>query len=281
MRIANGLNMLTSHPCARLVWLCVLGSGCGHTSAAQKPVEPAPAPVEAAPPPPAEAPAAPAAETKDAPLPGLHGDAYVRALMNDHFIITKLARDAVIAGDIEAARGPVAALADYEYASELPAGWRPHLDRLQDAARQTVSAGDLTGAARGVATMAKVCGDCHLEESGKAELGASSEPITGRSDSLHERMGRHILALDRMWVGLTGPSDDAWRDGAKVLLHAPAKMRGTSTELSADFQASLREVRALGRSAEAAKSGEQRAEVYGQLLATCAHCHALHAAVDF
>lgn len=250
----------------------LVASGCATARPADRP-QPA-QPSAAAPP----APAAPVAAEEPAE-PAETPRSNVRVLMHEHFIITMLSRNAVIVGDLEAAREPANALADHRYAADLPAAWEESLDRLQDAARQAAVARDLPAAARGVAEMARVCGDCHLAASGKAELGDSSEPASGKTDSVEERMGRHILALDRMWIGLTGPSDDAWRDGAKVLVHAPAKTRGQ--ELTPEFRAALREVRALGTRAERAAGSVQRAEVYGQLLSTCAGCHALRAAVEF
>ena len=273
---------LEEHFRGQMTWLCLALCACGHTSAAQKPAEP-PTPVastpeikQAAAPIPARTPEEKAPEVSEP-----HGDEYVRDVMNDHFIITKLARDAVIVGDFASAREPVAALADFQYSSELPQAWQSDLRRLQHAARQTADAQDLAAAASGVAKMARVCGDCHLNTTGKAELGSANDPIAGRSESLDERMARHILALDRMWVGLTGPSDDAWREGAKLLVQAPAKVRDRASDLSKDFRFALREVRSLGTRAEHATDGEQRAEAYGQLLSTCARCHALHAAVEF
>jgi hypothetical protein len=207
--------------------------------------------------------------------------AYVQALMSQHFLITISARDSVIEGNLEALRQPLRALGAYQYPAVLPESWSWSLARLQEAARVTAEASSLDAAAKGVATMGSVCGDCHLETSGRADLGLAPGAATGKPDTLSQRMHRHRWALDRMWVGLTGPSDDAWRTGAAALAQAPAKMKRGDVALSRDFQTSVSAVRALGALALEATSSQERADVYGQALATCAHCHALRAEVEF
>jgi hypothetical protein len=202
-------------------------------------------------------------------------------LMNDHFLITMWARDRVIEGNVDALRKPLVALASFHYPPEVPASWTESLTRLQDAARATSEAGTLDNAAHGVAAMARVCGDCHLKTSGRAELQLARYADTQKpSDSLIERMQRHKWALDRMWIGLTGPSDAAWDDGAAALQHAPPKMKSDHPVLRGDPRPELATLRALGARAIEAKSSADRAEIYGRALATCAYCHAFGAETE-
>lgn len=209
-------------------------------------------------------------------------DDYLPALMNQHFIITVWARDAVIKGDLEGLREPLRALAIYHYPATIPTTWTNHLAALQEAAKRTAETTSLETAAAGVATMSGVCGDCHVETSALAELGPVPEAAaTSKSDTVERRMSRHIWAVDRMWLGLTTPSDDAWNSGAAALAHAPFTMKTTNTKLPPGFRTSLNEVRALGVHAQQAKSSRDRSEVYGRTLATCAKCHASGAEVEF
>jgi hypothetical protein len=265
---------------------------CGHTSAAgagQAAQADAPRPAA----PSAQAPVAPAApapqatptkpnEPSDANAVAALGKDYIPALMTQHFLITRWARDSVIEGDVESLRKPMRALATYQYPADLPPSWTCSLTRLQEAARATAEAGTLDLAATGVAAMARVCGDCHLEHSGQPSLmKLSKEATPAGPDTLSQRMNRHMWALERMWLGLTGPSDAAWNAGASALAHAPVKLKKAGGELSANFRDSLNEVRALGARAREAKTSQERADVYGRTLATCAYCHAFGAEVEF
>jgi len=94
-------------------------------------------------------------------------------------------------------------------------------------------------------------------------------------------MYRHMWAADRLWEGLTGPSDDAWRSGAEVLARAPASPPVTETPLPAGVVALLAEVRELGQAALEAETLAQRANLYAPFLASCAGCHAHAADLEF
>jgi cytochrome c553 len=191
--------------------------------------------------------------------------------MRDHFMITSWARDAVIAGSLDALQGPLAALANYRYDDLPPGGWVSSISQLQAAARLTSTAATLDAAAMGVATMARVCGDCHTTTHGGPRLPPPPDPPASvAADSVEERMGRHMWAAELLWEGLTGPSDVSWNAGADRLIHAPAELED---ELPKSFSDELREVQALGQSASEATTLAERADVYGLLIATCADCH--------
>lgn len=257
---------------------------CGHTAAEPKaPANPAAGqaaaaartmpPVAAAAP--AEAVSAPERiQSPDAQSDRTSSDAHLGALMSSHFLITISARNAVMDGDLFALRAIVDPLATYIYPMQLPAGWSPKLEALQSAARRTVEARTIDHAAQGVAAMAKVCGDCHIETSGDAKLSSTlPKEHTPPSDTLAQRMDRHAWALGNLWIGLTGPSDTAWTDGATALAQSRAKMIGANTALRGDMRPELKALRAIGADALSAKTSEARAELYGRALATCAYCH--------
>jgi cytochrome c553 len=191
--------------------------------------------------------------------------------MADHFMITSWARDSVIAGMIDPLREPLSTLADYRY-DELPAGsWVAGMAQLQAAARLTSQAETLDAAAMGVATMARVCGECHVANHGGPAIPPPPEkaPYVA-ADSVGERMGRHMWGAELLWEGLTGPSETSWNAGADTLIEAPEEL---DEQLPESFDTSLREVVALGQAAKEATSLAKRADVYGLLIATCADCH--------
>jgi cytochrome c553 len=153
---------------------------------------------------------------------------------------------------------------------------------IQDVARLTSEATTLEAAASGVATMARLCGGCHEATDGgmRFEPGPR-ERTTAPSDTLDARMGRHMWAADRLWEGLTGPSNEAWEDGVSALAHTPAAPPVTDPPLPQRFVAALIATRELADSAAAATTLAQRSDVYGLFLATCARCHGYGVELDF
>jgi hypothetical protein len=192
-------------------------------------------------------------------------------VMADHFMITSWARDSVIAGMIDPLREPLGALADYRY-DELPAGsWVPRMAQLQAAARLTSQAETLDAAAMGVATMARVCGECHVENHGGPAVPPPPEKSARVAvDTVGQRMGRHMWGAELLWEGLTAPSETSWNAGAETLMEAPDEL---DQQLPANFDAALREIVSFGRTAREATTLAERADVYGLLIATCADCH--------
>jgi cytochrome c553 len=78
-----------------------------------------------------------------------------------------------------------------------------------------------------------------------------------------------------MWKGLIGPSDDRWLEGAQALTTVPLNLVAMSVTPTSDLDVDDgARVRLYARRALAPQPQDARAEVFGQLLATCAHCHA-------
>lgn len=243
-------------------WSSIFALSCGHAQSAQRP--PAHAETVA---PAAQAQSAPHSPPGDSQYPD-----HIDSFMLEHFAIVTWARNCVISGTLEALREPLIRLADYEYSSVAPGGWMPFMADLQEAANLTAQADNLDLAASGVATMARVCGDCHRAKAPGSKFDPPpAEPRRKRTDSFDERMQRHIWAADRMWTGLTEPSDAAWNAGASALASLPS----TTPKAARDPQiaAALQEVREVGARALEAASSRDRADTYGLLLSTCANCH--------
>lgn len=261
--------------------LALILAACAHPSPA-----PAPAPQPPAGPhqqPPAASPAqrAPSASTIEpdtgaAQAAGLD----VAGFMRDHFVIAAWARDAVAEGDLAALREPLRELADYRYSSAVPAAWMRYLARLQAAARVTAEAARLSDAANGVATMARICGECHVQHRVSLQVdfrlpSADPEPEV---ETLASRMYRHQWASSRLWEGITAPSDEAWQAGANALAEISLTAPEAKTQLTPQTLSLLRQVRELGLAALDANSLEQRAASYASLLSLCSSCHAAHRA---
>lgn len=254
---------------ATLLVLVTGSIGCGHSSALPpRPAVATPAVVNE-PSPTTNA----AVVAKRLPLgpPELPASASIGDTMADHFMIASWARDSVIAGLLDPMRAPLTALADYRYDNLRAGDWMPWIAQLQEAAQLTSKAATLDAAAMGVATMARVCGECHQANHGGPALPPiphSEEPLA--VDSVEERMGRHMYGAELLWEGLTGPSDVGWEEGAKTLIQAPDEL---DQKMPEGFDADLLAVKQLGQRASDAHTLAERADVYGLLIASCASCH--------
>lgn len=270
----------SGHTASRAMAIGCVAAGlltsCAHESAAAKPsAHPAPQPASASAQPGAAVEEL-AAERDESPDElDEFGAAPVRIedFMNSHFVIITWARDAVINGSLEALREPLYTMADFDYKPVAPGGWMEKIAAIQATARITAEAESLAMAAAGVATMARQCGDCHTAERHKPYFGPdirARRPV--EPGSLQERMERHIWATDRMWEGLTAPSEDAWNAGAAALANLPVDK--AAARLPEEYVAQLRTLRELGAAAVHADTRADRANVFGAMLASCATCHA-------
>ncbi len=216
--------------------------------------------------------AAPNAE-RSSPAPG--GDAReatVQARMQGHERHGDAMRDAVERGDLDGAKTEAKLLA--ELGIEGPTGklWKQLFDAMKAAAGRSASASDLKDASRDVALVARTCGDCHTTFGRPAIL---IEPPGALSPGMRASMQRHQWATERLWDGLVVPSDDAWNAGALALSEAPLMPEQLTPGKSPVPKVGelARTVHDLAVKAAGADRVDARADVYGELLATCAECH--------
>lgn len=201
----------------------------------------------------------------DAPPPGASTDRVMRA----HFADALLIRKAVIAGTPERAAEPAEFLANAQQLADIPASWRPSLERMQQVAGRINNSTSAAQAAGATADLGVACGECHQRLGGPK---ASNEAPPPEGTALVERMQRHVWATERLWEGLTVPSGEAWNAGAKALSASPfpaevLKQGGVHGRSAAgDFTK-------LVVKAPSKKTVEERAALYAELLVTCGGCH--------
>lgn len=234
----------------------VLAFACGGSAPADRPAETA-VPAAAAP----------------APPPN------VSAHMDEHFAKAAEAHNALLRGDLEAAKEPAKWIAEHQEVAGLPAAAAPAIEQMKKGARQMAEAADVAAAAQGAAAMAVACGQCHAA-SGAMPKFQQVAPVAAKSEA-SAHMIEHQQALDLLYQGLIGPSARAWADGAKALKGTPlgAAKLPTDPLLTKDRIAAEAAVHALADQAAAATDVPTKTEVYGKLAANCASCHALHGRV--
>lgn len=197
--------------------------------------------------------------------PGASTDRVMRA----HFADALLIRKAVIAGTPERAAEPAELLAKAQKLEDVPASWRPSVERMQQVAARINNSTSAAQAAGATADLGVACGECHQRLGGPTASGEAPPP---EGTALVERMQRHAWATERLWEGLTVPSGDAWNAGAKALSASPfpaeiLKQGGVHGRSAAgDFSK-------LVVKAPSKKTVAERAALYAELLVTCGGCH--------
>jgi cytochrome c553 len=180
------------------------------------------------------------------------------------------------AGRLEGVRTEANELLARESGAGLPADVANLVEELRVYAGLAARAPDITSAARAVARVAASCGSCHKAMKRSLTYEVLTDPPPG-DGPVETRMIRHQWASDRLWDGLVGPSDQSWRAGAAVLRGAPLFTDDLTHDV-AQYDAVTKlawTVHEIGAQANSAAEQSVRAGLYGDLLATCASCHAL------
>jgi hypothetical protein len=201
----------------------------------------------------------------------------VRKQMLALYWIATVARDAVIAGDLPAARRAAKLLAKRDYAGDVSDDWRHWFNRMRQDAEEVMLAPDLAATARSIAALGGACGECHTHLlRGPGPMHAMPLAWQEPPDALDDRMYRHDVGVDQLWTGLVRPSDTAWQSGTMTLTRAPLSApEYEGQEVHPLLAAKIEEIRGLAKQARAARSSVARAAIYGELLSRCASCHFL------
>jgi cytochrome c553 len=196
--------------------------------------------------------------------------------MVEHAQDAVAARDAVIAGEIDGVKAAAARLKARLPMMHLPQGTAPHETAFVIAVQALEAPRDIHVAAEAVGNLALACGGCHAAVHAQVDLDPvpAAPPVDG---SVKSAMVAHRLGAVQMWNGLVQPDTAQVVAGAEVLSSSVLAPTGTPVGSKVSALATELEVRVhdLASSAARTESAEQRARSYGQLLETCASCHAL------
>jgi hypothetical protein len=184
--------------------------------------------------------------------------------MHQNFDLVRAIERLLIRGKLDEAKRFAEAIA---MAPDEPSHgpWATHVVTVRDRAADVARATSVDDALRKETQLAAACGACHRENHGSAMF---EKPAAVPADrpTLDARMARHRWAADRLWEAVVGDADDAWREGLDVLAAAPL-------DLGTDRAPFARDLQRLASTARRNK-GADRAATYGDILVTCAGCHA-------
>ncbi|MBT8396772.1 MAG: hypothetical protein HKO65_16190 [Gemmatimonadetes bacterium] len=181
----------------------------------------------------------------------------------------------VVQGDLEKAKAAASWLLEREAGGLWPAGGEQYRQALLNSADRITEAQAVEEVALETGRLAASCGGCHMAQKGGPRFVVGSEAPGGESQEA--QMIRHLWAADRLWEGLVGPSEEAWAAGALAMAETqPALARAfRDSPAFGRIGAFLEEVNLLAREAVDAEDLDERADVYGRLLATCDRCHSI------
>jgi hypothetical protein len=166
-------------------------------------------------------------------------------------------------------------LADVLGDAPMPATLAAYQTELRAATARVRRAPDVASAGAELGPLGRACGRCH--EASRATLAFTfGEPPAAGAGNVPAQMHVHQWAAQRLLEGLVGPADAAWHEGARVLADAPLEIRPMFQEVPITGVAALAE--RLGDQAREARDlpiDGPRARIYGEILRTCAGCHAI------
>ena len=174
----------------------------------------------------------------------------------------------VVRGDYQGAADPARALSMQTNPRDLPAKGHPFMDEVRTLAVRTASASDIQNAAQSVAGLVSACGKCHAALGTPVRIAPPARPAMSGARG---EMLQHNWAVSLLAVGLQGPTDAVWKQGADEL--ATAKV--APADAAQDVKDAETELRAIAKRAIAAGDEASRTVVYGELIAACGTCHGL------
>ena len=144
------------------------------------------------------------AEAREGPeAPEADPSTELKAHMQGHLRDIDAVREALVRGDLIAAKRANRSFLDHKVAFDLPGDWIAHVSTMGDAAVKLDKATDLAGAAGHAADVAAACGGCHREVGAVIELAAPT-PVPGE---VHGPKERH--ELQTRWYAMVAQQADA------------------------------------------------------------------------
>ncbi len=151
--------------------------------------------------------------------------------------------------------------------------WATQAALVRDRATALANATSVDEACRKAAKLAEACASCHVDTNAVPEFRVPPELPPDRP-TLDARMTRHVWAVERVREGVIGAVEEPWQAGLDVLAQAPFPWPADDAD-RAPLGRRIHDVADRARKRGATDTSADRATTYGELLVTCAGCHAL------
>jgi hypothetical protein len=195
------------------------------------------------------------------------------AFMRAHFAAGVQLHDAIARGDLEAARRQARQLAEHRPDVPFSTGAAVFFTLMQNAAGEVERAPTVEVAARATAVLLTRCGQCHAAQHAAPRVASHLDSAALVAPAMRE----HQAAADLLLIGLIEPSDASWEAGARDFgrIRLPGDAM-PNRRLRARALIGDARLTGLASKAAAARRPPDRAQLYGRVLSTCAHCHQEH-----
>ena len=193
--------------------------------------------------------------------------------MQEHFVRMDVMQQALVAGDFERVKREANWILERPEPDGMPAAWTPFILELMRSARAVRATNAPAAMARQVARMGAACGRCHQSLGLQLKLTWVAPPASTREPKVHMR--RHLWAVERFWDGLVSSDSRGWRAGAKVF-HDDALLSEDMTDderIDPHVEQLATDLHDFGQTAGETVDVEDKIDLYGRLLTTCATCH--------
>ena len=191
-----------------------------------------------------------------------------RMHMHESFDLVRAIERLLLSGKLDEAKRFATTISQ---APDSPAhgAWATHVVAVRDSAAALARVTTVEQGCRAVATLASACAGCHVDTGVAPQFGTF--PLPPDKTSVDARMMRHRWAADRLWEGIIGGEDAPWTAGLDVLAAAPLDWAALPER--AAFAKTLQQLATTARKQKRATIAT-RTKAYGEILVTCAGCHA-------
>jgi cytochrome c553 len=176
----------------------------------------------------------------------------------------------LVRNNLEDARALATSIAEAQAPGALEL-WVSQTAAVRTRAAELANAPGIDEACRRVARLAGACARCHVN-AGAMPMFANPPAAPPDRDDVAARMARHRWAADRLWEGMVGNADEPWRAGIDVLAQTPLHFSPLDGGRAA-LAKRLQQLADQARQRELVDAVSERAQVYGEILVTCAACH--------
>lgn len=196
----------------------------------------------------------------------------VRLHMREHYDLDRAIERLLVRGQLEQARDLSRVMGGASDDLGFGTATR-HVVLVRERAAALAASPGIDEACRRAAKLAAACATCHVDAR-IAPLFDATQKVPADEPTIHARMARHAWAVDRIWEGMVGNSDAAWRAGLDVIARPPlpwSELSGPRVALGRRLQ----DLAVRARQLHMIDDIDERARMYGEILVTCAACHAI------